>query len=201
MIQWHKLIICLFLGMISIQAFATNTDTSYAAQEVVIPGYSPPESTSATNSAAMMPDAPQANKSSNAPNTSGRISPEQGQKSCKRFIPITMPIEVVQANAKKMNLDDAQTATIYSWKRDGEPDLVITFSEDNTPISVQGNLPTTLGSASDLRFSLADVQKFLSTQGEIMGHVYIYSKGEGQLKIYTDPNNKVTRFTSTILCE
>ncbi len=207
MIKWRTPLICLLLGMVSLQAVAKDMYFSYAAQEVVIPGYSPPApQTSSDNpqSPAAIIIPPEINSSntsaaSNPNNTPGIINAEQGHKSCDRYIPIPMQIEVIQGNLKKLKFDDEETANIYRWKRDGESDLMITFI-DNTPIDVKGNLPSTLGNATDLRFSLPDVQKLLSN-GEIMGHVYIYSKGDGKLKVYTDVNNKTTSFTSSLLCE
>ena len=166
-------IVCLFLAVTSIGTFA--------AEEVVIPGYSPPQplpSSAATNSPLAqealqkmnMAGAAAANASSTdkAPST-----PESRYKSCQPFIPITMPYEVVQQNLRKY--DETDSGKTYSWSIDtGQPDLIITFL-DNAILDVKGPLPSNLDNAKDLKFTLADVQKATNNPGKFIGGVHVFS--------------------------
>lgn len=202
MLRLSKGMAWLLLGVASIEAYADEMNNVYPqSQEVAIPGYTPPAASSPESNTAPAPG-PSSNPQPNSAPFSVPLTPEQIHKSCTKFIAIKVPFEEIRNNFKN-GFDETTTGNIYQWTREGEPNLVITFLDNNTPTSVTGNLPSNIPNGKDLNFSLTDVQKALSTPGVIIGHVHVFtqSKGEGEIYIYTDSKDVVTSYTTTAVCK
>lgn len=196
-----KGIIWLVLIMVSIESVAKDMNNTYAlAEQVVIPGYTPPQPTSTPSQPGLIQPGISANDPHAVPQPPA--TPEMMHKSCEKLVGVTLPLDVTLAGFKNI-YEETDKYTTYMWPRDGEPNLEITFTEENKPVYIKGNITTIIPNGKDMSFLLSDVQRILNTPGQIMGYSYAFSrKGTvGTLTVYTDTNNIVTSFTTTLMCD
>lgn len=200
MLKIGRGLVCLLLLMVSFESYADDMNTTHPqAQEVVIPGYTPPADTTQPPSA---PDTTTASDEPTNQSPKAPLTPEMMHKSCESLIANGMPIDTFINNVKYKYDENAKTTT-YMWPRDGEPNIEVTFSDDNRPLNIKGNITTVIPNAKDLAFTLADVQRALNNPGQIIAHTYQFNrkKQEGSLIVHTDSKNQVTSFTTEFACE
>src|SRR5688500_2614968 len=98
-------IFCLVLGMVGVSAVAVgNQNTGQTAEEIVIPGYTPPSSTPPANTPSTMPGVLSPDSTTGIAVTPSATSQpvavdrETAYKSCEKFIPIGSSVNIARNN-------------------------------------------------------------------------------------------------------